>query len=72
MRQVGNICMDLCMIDITDIVDQVKLGDQVTVFGAAATNSMTADELAALQGTINYEITININKRVPRFYDSIC
>lgn len=72
VRQVGNICMDLCMIDITDIVDQVKLGDQVTVFGAAATNSMTADELAALQGTINYEITININKRVPRFYDSIC
>ncbi|MBU4439580.1 MAG: alanine racemase [Acetobacterium sp.] len=60
---VGNICMDQCMIDLTD-VDEVSLYDEVELFG----NNISADILAAALGTINYEITCMVNKRVPRVY----
>lgn len=60
---VGNICMDQCMIDLTDI-DEVSLYDEVELFG----NNISADILAAALGTINYEITCMVNKRVPRVY----
>lgn len=60
---VGNICMDQCMIDLID-VDEVSLYDEVELFG----NNISADILAAALGTINYEITCMVNKRVPRVY----
>lgn len=60
---VGNICMDQCMIDLTDI-DEVSLYDEVELFG----NNISADILAEALGTINYEITCMVNKRVPRVY----
>ncbi|MBI4855155.1 MAG: alanine racemase [Acetobacterium woodii] len=60
---VGNICMDQCMIDLTD-VDEVSLYDEVELFG----NNISADILAEALGTINYEITCMVNKRVPRVY----
>ena len=60
---VGNICMDVCMIDITDI-ENVNEGDMVTVFGTEPNVS----ELAAKTNTIPYEILTSISKRVKRIY----
>ncbi|WP_317366531.1 alanine racemase [uncultured Tyzzerella sp.] len=60
---VGNICMDQFMIDVTNIPN-IKQGDIVTLMG----QDITAEELARLQNTINYEIVCNIGKRVPRVY----
>ena len=61
--QIGNICMDICMIDVTDVPD-VKIGDEVTIFGPNA----PLEDLAESAGTITYEILTGISKRVPRFY----
>jgi alanine racemase len=60
----GRICMDQCMVDLGKH-SSLKRWDQVTVFGGDAPH---AGDLAALTGTIPYEITCNINKRVPRIY----
>ncbi|WP_353093388.1 alanine racemase [Tissierella praeacuta] len=65
---VGKICMDQCMIDVTHI-DDVKLGDEVVIFGHAS-GYPTADELALKLGTINYEIVCMVGRRVPRVYIS--
>lgn len=61
---IGNICMDMCMVDTTDLEVRPKVGDRVTVFGSAR----SADELAEALGTINYEITCDVGKRVRRLY----
>lgn len=61
--QRGKICMDMCMIDITD-KPSVDVGSEVEIFGE--NNSL--DELAALAGTIPYELTCAVSKRVPRQY----
>lgn len=62
-RQVGRICMDMCMVDVTDLPG-VKVGDVATVFS----EEKSVDELAALAGTISYEILCGISPRVPRIY----
>ncbi|MEG0772767.1 alanine racemase [Clostridium sp.] len=65
---VGRICMDQCMIDITDI-DGVKIGDEVILIGADEFNNViTADDIAKQVGTINYEVVCAVSKRVPRVY----
>ncbi|MBP2634871.1 MAG: alr1 [Firmicutes bacterium] len=61
---VGRICMDQCMADISDIPD-VKVGDTATLFGVP---EISTDEVAAMLGTINYELVCMIGKRVPRTY----
>jgi hypothetical protein len=66
-RQVGNICMDQCMIDVTDI-PQVAVGDEVVLFGQQGDESVPLEELACCIGTIAHEILCNINRRVPRVY----
>lgn len=63
---VGRVCMDQLMLDVTDLPEEVKPGDVVTMFGTDGDASITADELAALYGTIGYEIVCGISKRVPR------
>ncbi|MFA6670245.1 MAG: alanine racemase [Bacillota bacterium] len=63
----GNICMDQCMIDVTGI-DGVKVGDEAVLMGQQGEQSITAEELGGLLGTINYEIVCMIGKRVPRVY----
>lgn len=60
---IGRICMDMCMIDVSDVPD-VQAGDEAIVFG----QEPTADELAAKIGTINYEVVTTVGKRVPRVY----
>ena len=62
---VGRICMDCCMIDITDI-DNVREGDEVTVF--SPTDGNRADDMAALLGTIPYEVMTSISTRVKRIF----
>ena len=59
---VGNICMDVCMIDVTDI--PCKEGDLATIFG----NELSPAKLASLCGTIPYEILTGIAPRVKRIY----
>ena len=60
--QIGRVCMDMCMLDVTDIPAQV--GDEVTVFGA----ELPLEEKARTLGTIPYELLCDVNPRVPRVY----
>ncbi|HIT72444.1 alanine racemase [Tyzzerella sp. An114] len=64
---VGRVCMDQFMIDVTDIPD-VKPGDDVILMGSDGNISITADEIAKVLDTINYEVVCMIGKRVPREY----
>jgi len=64
---VGRVCMDLTMLDVGGLKD-VKIEDEVVVFGQQGDGSVTADELAAILNTINYEIVTSISARVPRIY----
>jgi alanine racemase len=64
---VGNVCMDLTMLDVTDIRD-TQIGDTVTLLGSAEGDTITANELAAWAETIPYEIICRVSPRVPRVY----
>lgn len=64
---IGKICMDQCMIDITD-VSGVKVGDEVILIGEDENNKFNADVVGELIGTISYEVVCMIGKRVPRVY----
>jgi len=64
---VGNICMDQCMIDITG-KENINCGDEVIIFGSDGNNTIKADAVALLCGTINYEIVCSVARRVPRVY----
>lgn len=64
---VGRICMDQCMVDITD-VGPVKVGDEVILLGEDNGLKNNADDMAKLLDTINYEILCMIGRRVPRVY----
>jgi alanine racemase len=62
---VGRICMDQCMIDLTD-VDRAEIGDEVTLFGGGCAPSV--EEMAGMLDTIPDEVTSSITRRVPRIY----
>lgn len=64
---VGRICMDQCMIDVTDI-GEVKVGDEVILLGEEGNLKFNADDFAEIMGTINYEITCMLKQRIPRVY----
>lgn len=64
---IGNICMDQCMIDVTH-VKNINVGDEVILFGKDGNDSITVEAVAALMGTINYEVLCVIGKRIPRVY----
>ncbi len=66
--QVGTICMDQMMVDISGIPD-AKVGDEVVLIGTQGGETITADELAERAGTISYEILLSIDGRVPRVYE---
>ena len=65
--QIGNVCMDQMMVDVTDIPG-VQEGDIVTLFGEQDGAVLPVEELAELTGTINYEIVSVLGRRVPRIY----
>jgi Alr-MurF fusion protein len=62
-KVVGNVCMDMTMVDITD-VPHVEEGDEVIIFG----NGLTMIELANKIGTIAYEILTSVSERVKRVF----
>ena len=64
---VGRVCMDQLMIDVS-AVPEAKSGDIVTLIGRDGGERITADDLAAVYGTIGYEVVCGISKRVPRIY----
>jgi alanine racemase len=64
---VGNICMDQCMVDVTD-VPEVKLGDEVVLMGRQGDLEILADEIGEKTGTINYEIVCAFGQRLPKVY----
>lgn len=64
---VGRICMDQCMIDVTD-VGSVKVGDEVILLGEKDGLVNNADNMAEILDTINYEVLCMIGRRVPRIY----
>lgn len=63
----GNICMDQCMVDVTDVPD-VKAGDEVILMGTDGVNTISADDIAKATGTINYEIVCAFGQRLPKVY----
>lgn len=63
----GNICMDQCMVDVTDVPD-VKVGDEVIIMGTDGTHTILADDIARATGTINYEIVCAFGQRLPKVY----
>lgn len=63
----GRVCMDLTMIDVTDIRN-VKQGDEVVLLGRQGDAEVSADQIAAWANTISYEILTSIGARVPRIH----
>jgi len=64
---IGRVCMDLTMIDVTDI-EGVSLYDEVVVMGRQDSEEITADEIASKCNTISYEILTSISPRVTRIF----
>lgn len=62
---VGRVCMDYIMVSLDQNEAQIKIGDEVTLFGQ---HSLTVEEFGKLCGRIPYEVTCGISKRVPRVY----
>jgi len=67
--QVGNICMDMILIDVSKIPD-VNLGEDVVIWGKQGNKQISVEELADKSGTIPYELFCNVSKRVPRIYQN--
>ena len=63
----GRVCMDLVMLDVTDVAE-AREGDEVVLIGRQGAVAQTADDLARAGGTISYEIVTGIRRRVPRRY----
>lgn len=64
---VGQISMDMCMIDLTE-VPRAGVGEEVVLIGAQGAERITADEMASRCGCIPYEVFCAISQRVPRRY----
>jgi alanine racemase len=64
---IGRVCMDMCMLDVTDITG-VREGDEVVLIGRQGGEHITADDIAARTGTIAYEVLCGISSRIPRIY----
>lgn len=64
---IGNVCMDQCMIDLNG-VPEASIGDEAVLIGRQGSQWIHAEDVAAVWGTINYEVTCGIAHRVNRFY----
>ena len=67
---VGRVCMDMTLIDLTD-VPGAQAGDDVVLIGQQGTESISATDVATWQHSITYEVLCNIGPRVNRVYDPI-
>lgn len=64
---IGTICMDQCMADATQL-PEAQVGDEVIIWGECQGQSITVDDIAAILGTITYEVVASLSRRVPRLY----
>jgi alanine racemase len=64
---VGRVCMDLCMVQL-DNAPAAEPGDEVVLIGEQEDQRISAEQVADIWGTINYEVTCGISSRVPRIY----
>jgi alanine racemase len=64
---VGAICMDLTMVDLTDVAG-ARIGDEVTLWGGAGEAIISVNDVARLAQTISYEMLCAVGRRVPRIY----
>lgn len=64
---IGRVCMDMTMVDVTDIPG-AGIGDEVILIGGTAGKYVTADDIARWTGTISYEVLCRIGDRVERVY----
>ncbi len=64
---IGRVCMDQFMVDVTKI-DNVKQGDVVTLLGKDGDQFISAEEIAEMAYSFNYELICNVGKRIPRIY----
>lgn len=72
LRQVGNICMDQCMVAIQQMtarpIEEAEIGDLVTIVGRDGDEVITMDDMASLRGTINYEVACGFGMRLKKVY----
>lgn len=72
IRQVGNICMDQCMVAIQQTparqMPEAEVGDLITIVGKDGDAAITMDEMARLRGTINYEVACGFGMRLEKVY----
>ncbi len=66
-KVLGRICMDFTMIDVGHILG-AALGDEVVIMGVQGSEEISADHIAALTNTINYEVTAGLTGRMPCRY----
>ena len=64
---VGKVCMDQTVVDVSHLKN-VHSGDEVILFGEDGDKKITADEIAEIGNTINYEIVCSVSRRVARIY----
>ncbi len=65
---IGRICMDQCMVDVSSLLE-VKIGDEVVLWGRQGQEEITVEEISEKIGTINYEIVhMPDKKRVPKLF----
>ncbi|MEH7458175.1 alanine racemase [Bacillus pseudomycoides] len=63
----GRVCMDQLMLDVTKAMP-VHVGDEVVFYGKQGKEEISVEEIADLLGTINYEVTCMLDRRIPRVY----
>ena len=63
---IGRVCMDQMMIDVTDIKEDINVGDIVTLIGSDGGENITMEELGELSGRFNYELACDLGKRIAR------
>lgn len=72
IRQMGNICMDQCMVAIQQTparqMPEAEVGDLITIVGKDGDAVITMDEMARLRGTINYEVACGFGMRLEKVY----
>lgn len=72
LRQVGNICMDQCMVAIQQTtarpIEEAEIGDLVTIVGRDGEEVITMDDMASLRGTISYEVACGFGMRLEKVY----
>ena len=65
---VGNVCMDVAVVDVTDLDPPPSPGDEVVLFGSQGGATLTVDAIARRGHTISYEILCNVSPRVRRIF----